>query len=66
MNKKGAREEDQKGVPDDMSCAGIFGNDRTKTVVMEHHGMNGFRASPLHPRTQGRHRTYENPVRCVH
>ena len=31
-----------------MSCAGIFGSGSTKTVVMEHHGMSGYKASPLH------------------
>ena len=41
-------EEDQKGLPDGMSCAGIFGSNSTKTVVMEHHRMNGYRASPFH------------------
>ena len=47
------QEGDQKGVPDDMSCAGIFGNDITKTVVIEHHRTNGFRALPSYPRTPG-------------
>lgn len=41
-------EEDQKGLPDDMSCAGIFGSNSTKTVVMEHHRMNGSRSSPFY------------------
>jgi len=30
-----------EGLPDGMSCAGIFGSECTKTVVMEHHRMNG-------------------------
>lgn len=42
-----------EGLPDKMSCAGIFGSDVTKTVVIEHHKMNGFRSSPsdLRPRS---------------
>lgn len=27
----------QRGLPEEMSCAGIFGSNDTKTVVMEHH-----------------------------
>ena len=42
------QEEDQKGSPDDMSCAGIFGSGYTKTVVMEHHKTNESRFSPIH------------------
>lgn len=41
-------EEDQKGLPDGMSCTGIFGSSSTKTVVMEHHRMNGSRVLPFH------------------
>ena len=55
-------EEDQKGLPDNMSCAGIFGSDSTKTVVMEHHQMNGSRVSPF---TSTSHKTYRNLVSYV-
>ena len=48
MLREGVEEGNQKGLPDGMSCAGIFGSDSTKTVVMEHHRMNGSRSSPSH------------------
>lgn len=47
MLREGVEEGDQKGLPDGMSCAGIFGSDSTKTVVMEHHRMNGSRSPHL-------------------
>ena len=38
-----------EGLPDGMSCAGIFGSECTKTVVMDHHRMNGSSgSSPVH------------------
>jgi hypothetical protein len=46
--QSGIQEEDQKGLPDDMSCAGIFGSGSTKTVVIEHHRMNESGASPFY------------------
>ena len=53
--KKGQKPTQQRGggqrsegLPDNMSCAGVFGNDCTKTVVMEHHEMKGLRSSPVH------------------
>ena len=59
---KGALGEDQKGLPDDMSCAGIFGIDSTKTVVIEHHKVNGPRLSPIVLHLKASHKAYKDSV----
>ena len=60
----GVQEEDQKGLPDDMSCTGIFGRNSTKTVVMKHHRIYGSRSTLTYPpgHIKASYRIYTNLV----
>ena len=62
---KGCEGEDQKGLPDGMSCAGIFGSCGTKTVVMAHHRVNGSGSHLSMAHLKPTHKAYRNSVSDV-